>query len=209
LVSQIFYRIYVYMTEEENMIVAINKAITKYYPKMVKDSKRICSYNADKWAEDLLSFHLAEFLTKKSLEYKYKVCVTDDALLKYMGRAMSMGLKSSASPFWHQIRKPMYNNRGIYEVDYEGSNGDPIDYEVDHINEEFDTAKKDLSKVDCVEWALEQMHYYDKALIEQYYLQNKTYNDIVKYYGIPHSAVVRDITKAVKKLQEHCQHFIV
>lgn len=195
-------RIYVYMTTEDNMKVAINKAVTKHWDKMVQDSIRICGYNANQWAEDLLAFHIAELLTKKPLAWQYKLIVEDDALLNYMGKSMALGLKSSASPFWHQIRKPMYKNRELIPESYEY--GEEFE---DHINEEFDTAKKDRSKEECVEWALEQLNFYDRALIQQKFQQRKTYNEIKDYYGIPHTAVVKDTRAAVKKLKEYCKHF--
>lgn len=200
-----FVRIYVYMTEEDNMRVAINKAVTKHWDKMVQDSIRICGYNADQWAEDLLAFHIAEILTKKPLKWQYKLIVEDDALLNYMGKSMALGLKSSASPFWHQIRKSMYRNRELID-----SNEGGFDYGPEftsYINEEFDTAKKDKSKEECVEWALEQLNFYDRALIQQKYYQRKTYNEIKDYYGIPHTAVVKDTRAAVKKLRQYCKHF--
>jgi hypothetical protein len=64
------------LTDEE-MRVMINIKITLAYPKMMLDEKRITSYNYHLYS-DLLSFCMEQFLIKKSLDYQYKVCVTDD-----------------------------------------------------------------------------------------------------------------------------------
>jgi hypothetical protein len=53
----------------------INIAIAKHYAKMLKDERRITSYNYHLYS-DLLSFCMEQFLCKKNIDYQYKVCVT-------------------------------------------------------------------------------------------------------------------------------------
>jgi len=196
------------MTEqEEQMRIAVYRKVEQHYDKMVRDSKQVAGYNYSKYGQDLLAFTISEFLTKKDISYQYKVAVQDDKLLNYIGRAMSLGIKSHTSPFWIKYRRDMYNARGIYEVDYEGSNGKPIKYEPEFIDENFDVSKQYKSPTDCMEYAVEQLDFYYGALIEQYYYQGKTLQQISDYYNIPKYSVQQDLKAARKIIKEHCNHF--
>lgn len=86
------------MTKEEKKI-EIDKKITEKYDRMVQDSKRIASYNYDQYGQDLLSHCLSEFLEKKPIDYQYQVAVVDNKLPNYMGRSMSMAIRSNTSTF--------------------------------------------------------------------------------------------------------------
>lgn len=194
------------MTDEENMRVAVNMKVEQHWDKMVKDSKQIAGSNYNIYGEDLLMFTISDFLTKKDIAYQYKVAVTDDKLLNYLGRAMALNIKSNTSPFWTNYRKYLYNTRGIYEIEYEGTNGDPINYEVTTIDEDFDLEAKYKSATECMAWAVEQLDFYYGALVEQYYYQKKTFAEIAKYYNIPKYAIIKDIKEAKKILKQHCKH---
>lgn len=194
------------MTKEEDMKIAINLAIRKHWPKLVKDSKQIAGYNYEKYGEDLLAYALEKFLCDKSLEYQYQVCVIDNKLCNYIGRAMSMYIRSNSSPFWHKYRKDMYNNRGVYELEYEGSNGNPIDYECTYINEEIDSPEHLQNTPDCILWALNQIHWYYKRLLEDYYFKNMTYIEMHKKYNITLNSLKKDVTTGKKLIKELCQH---
>ena len=194
------------MTNEENMRVAVNMKVEQHWDKMVKDSKQIAGSNYHLYGQDLLMFTISDFLTKKDIAYQYKVAVTDDKLLNYLGRAMALNIKSNTSPFWTNYRKYLYNTRGIYEIEYEGTNGDPINYEVTTIDEDFDLEPKYKSATDCMQWAVEQLDFYYGALVDQYYYQKKTFVEIAEYYNIPKYAVIKDIKEAKKILKQHCKH---
>lgn len=189
------------LTEQEKKTL-IDRAITQAYPKMYKDFIRITSYNREHY-EDLLLFCLSEFLTKKSIDYQYKVAVTDGKLANYMGRSMSMNLKSSTSPFWQNYRKSAYNSRGAYLVEYEEYG----QHDLPEIQDP-DMELKDMNPRECMMWALEQINFYHRALLEEYYLNDKTYKDIREKYGIPLQHIRKDLEAGVKLLQEHCKHFI-
>ena len=189
------------LTDEE-MRNEINRVVTLSYPKMLKDFKRITSYNYIQY-EDLLPFCLSEFLIKKPIDYQFKVCVTDNKLVNYMGRSMSMNLKSSTSPYWSHYRKQAYNSRGSYLVEYQ-----------EHDKHEQITLKDpditllDENPLECVMYALEQIDFYHRTLLDEYYLQDKTYKDIREKFGIPLYHIRRDIENGVKLLQQYCKHFM-
>jgi len=189
------------LTEQEKKDL-VNRAITQAYPKMLKDFKRITSYNSEKF-EDLLQFCLSEFLSKKSIDYQYKVCVTDGKLVNYMGRSMSLNLKSSTSPYWSLHRRAAYNSRGSYLVEYDEHGK----HDLPEIQDP-DLQLKDVNPRECVMYALEQVDFYHRALLDEYYLQDKTYKQIQQKYGIPLYHIRKDIENGVKLLQEHCKHFM-
>ena len=182
------------LTDDEKRDM-INIAISKHYPKMLLDEKRITSYNYHLYS-DLLSFCLEEFLCKKDINYKYKVCVTDDAILNYMGRSMSLNLRSSTSPYWSHIRKDSYNYRGVYlaETDKSYVNGD---YDEITINEDAD--------YECMLIQLDKLSFYHKPLIIDYYLKNMTYAQLNKKYGIALRHLNQAINEGINIIRTECR----
>ena len=161
------------LTDDEKRDM-INIAIAKHYPKMLLDEKRITSYNYHLYS-DLLSFCMEQFLCKKDINYKYKVCVTDDAILNYMGRSMSLNLRSSSSPYWSHIRKDSYNYRGVYLAETDKAY---VTGQYDEITIQVDT------DFECMLIQLEKLDFYHKPLIIDYYIQGMTYIQLNKKYGI-------------------------
>jgi hypothetical protein len=180
----------------------INREITRCYPKMLADSLRITSYN-HKQFEDLLPFVISEFLTKKPIDYQYKVCCLDRKLLNYIGRSMSLNLRSSTSTYWNKYRKEAYNSRGSYLVEYDGFK----DYEWDEIIDP-DKQLEDMSPGECLHAAIDKLDFYFKALIMDYYLHDLTLKEMNEKYGIPLNSLRKDIKKGIKLIQQHCTHWV-
>ena len=184
-----------YNLTEDEMRDMINREITLAYPKMCKDEKRITSYNYHLYS-DLLSFVLAEFLGKKSIQYQFQVCCINKKVLNYMGRSMSLNLRSSTSPYWSHIRKDSYNYRGIYlaETDKSYVNGD---YDEITINEDDDYS--------CMLIQLEKLDFYHKPLIIDYYLKNMTYDQLNKKYGIALRHLRQAINEGLQIIKTECR----
>ena len=184
-----------YNLTEDEMRDMINIAITKHYPKMLKDEKQITSYNYHLYS-DLLSFCMEQFLCKKDINYQFKVCVTDDAILNYMGRSMSLNLRSSTSPYWSHIRRDSYNYRGIYlaETDKAYVNGDYDEIEISE-DDDFGCMLIQLSKLD----------FYHQPLITDYYLKNMTYQQLHKKYGISLKDLKTAIDEALLIIKTECK----
>jgi hypothetical protein len=182
------------MTEEDNMRVAINSAITKHWKKLVKDSKQVAGYNYNQYGEDLLLFCLSEFLTKKSLEYQFKVCVIDDKVCNYIGRSMSLNIRSNSSPFWNKYRKESYNSRGVYT-----SESDPINIQ-NSIEETYE-----IDARDCIMNYIEKLDFYHKALIEDYYINGLTYKEMHKKYGITLFSLKNGVKEGLEIIKNHCK----
>lgn len=183
------------LTDNEKRAL-IDREITLAYPKMYKDFLRITGYNNEQW-EDLLPFCISEFLTKKPINYQYQVAVIDKKLLNYMGRSMSLNLKSNSSPFWSQYRKPMYNNRGIYLAETDNNYKDG-NYDEVKIPGEMDN-------FDCMLYHLDKMDFYHKAIITDYFLNEMTYQQLHKKYGITLISLKKAVDAGLASIRNKCK----
>jgi hypothetical protein len=184
-----------YNLTEDEMRDMINREITLAYPKMLLDERQITSYNYHLYS-DLLSFVLSEFLSKKPIEYQYKVCCIDKKVLNYIGRSMSLNLRSSTSPYWSHIRRDSYNFRGIYlaETDKAYINGD---YDEIEINED--------DNYNCMLIQLNKLNFYLKPLIIDYYIQGMTYMQLNKKYGISLKHLKTAIDEGLNIIKTECK----
>ncbi len=184
-----------YNLTESEMRDMINREITLAYPKMLEDEKRITSYNYHLYS-DLLSFVLSEFLTKKDIHYKYKVCCVDKKILNYIGRSMSLNLRSSSSPYWNQIRKQSYNFRGVYLAETDQA----------YITGQYDeiTIAEDAD-FECMLLQLEKLDFYHKPLLIDYYIQGMTFIQLNKKYGISLRHLREAINKGLEIIRTECK----
>ena len=179
----------------------VNKKIEEHWDKMVADSKQVAGYNYDKYGEDLLMFTLSEFLNKKPIEYQYKVAVTDNKLPNYIGRAMSLQIRSSTSMFWRYYRKGAYNSRGVYEAEH-------VENEDLYDSDYLMSPDKEKSAYDCMMWVMKnELDWYEKVIIEEIYL-NKTPKKVFREkYGLPNNSFNKDLKKTITKFRKLCSQF--
>jgi len=189
---------------EEEMRKEINAKVALWYPKMVKDSKQISGANFEKYGEDLLAHCLEDFLVNKSIDYQYKVAIKDNKLVNYIGYSMGIAIKSSSSPFWFKYRKEAYNSRGIYLVEDGREEIDPLIEMGEEMDVEFDSPAYVKNDLDCVRYALEQLHWYDSHLINDYFIKGLTYQDMHVKYNISLNSLKKDINKALVKIKNIC-----
>lgn len=193
------------MISEDEMRQAINASVTKCWHKLVADSKQVAGGNYDVYGKDLLAHCLDEFFTKKSLEYQYQVAVVDNKLPNYIGRAMALHIKSSASTFYTKYRR---TSLGYTEIKLNSNS------EKDHSGllgfEELEIDDEELkykSPEDCMAWAVEQLNFYDKALIHKFYYDGWSKKEIAEHYDINKNSITNDIDRAKRKLKKLCIHF--
>ena len=183
----------------------INAKVTQYYPKMYRDSMQIAGANFEKYGSDLLAYCLEDFLCNKSIDYQYKISCIDEKLPNYIGYSMGLQIKSSSSPFWFKYRKEGYNSRGIYLVEDGSVEIDPsVEIEVDEIDDEFDSPYYIKNDLDCVRYALEQLHWYDRILVDDYFIKGLTYSSMHKKYNISLNSLKKDINSALNKIRKIC-----
>ena len=191
------------MTEEE-MKKQINAKVTQWYAKMYKDSIQISGANFEKYGEDLLAYCLEDFLCNKSIDYQYKISCIDEKLPNYIGYSMGLQIKSSSSPFWFKYRKEGYNSRGIYLAEDGSVEIDPSVEIGEEMDVEFDSPAYVKNDLDCVRYALEQLHWYDSHLINDYFIKGLTYQDMHVKYKISLNSLKKDINKALAKIKNIC-----
>ena len=193
------------MTDSEKR-EQINAKVALWYQKMYRDSKQISGTNFDKYGEDLLAYCLEDFLVNKSIDYQYKISCIDKKLPNYMGRSMALQIKSSTSPFWFKYRKEGYNSRGIYLVEDGKEELDPLIEIGEEMDVEFDSPYYVKNDLDCLRYALTQIHWYDKILIEEYYLKGMTYASLHKKYNITINSLKKDINSALTNIRKICSY---
>jgi hypothetical protein len=193
------------MSEEEKR-EQINAKVTQWYAKMYKDSMQIAGANFSLYGEDLLAYCLEDFLCNKDLDYQYKVSCIDDKLVNYIGRSMALQIKSSSSPFWFKYRKEGYNSRGIYLVEDGKEELDPLIEMGEEMDVEFDSPAYVKNDLDCLRYALTQIHWYDSHLVNDYFIKGLTYQDMHVKYGITLNSLKRDINKALTNIKKLCSH---
>lgn len=191
------------MTDSEKRKL-INDKVTQWYPKMYRDSVQIAGANFSFYGEDLLAYCLEDFLCNKDLEYQYKISCIDNKLVNYIGYSMSLQIKSSSSPFWFKYRKEGYNSRGIYLAEDGSVEIDPSVEIGEEMDDEFDSPYYIKNDLDCLRYALEQLHWYDKVLIDDYFIKGLTYSSMHKKYNISLNSLKKDINSALNKIRKIC-----
>jgi hypothetical protein len=187
--------------QKDRMRDEINREITKCYPKLELDFLQITGAGFKKF-DELLSYTLEYFLTKKTLEYQYQVVIIDGKFLNWMGRAMSLFLKSSTSPYYTHIRKPVVDHLPEYLAINDRSSSDNSDY-IPEIGD-----PRELDPMSCMLWALEQLDFYHRQLVTDYYLNGLKFGEIKEKYGININHVSRDVKYGLKLIRRKCKHFI-
>ena len=57
-------------------------------------------------------------------------------------------------------------------------------------------------------YAIEQMDFYHKAIITDYYLNDMTYHELHDKYGITLNSLKKAVNTAIKLIQKDCKQFI-
>ena len=120
-----------------------------------------------------------------------------------MGRSMSLHLKSSTSMYWKTHRRDLYNSRDVYNAEAKRE-----------YLEEFltmndpDTPIQEMNPRECMHHALENLDFYHKALLTDYYINKMTFYKMHLKYGITLDNLRKDVKNGVKLIQKHCKHFI-
>ena len=177
-----------YTDKEKHQI--INDAITEMYIQLQGNATNVATYNSDKWADNLLADTLERFL-KRPIKDKWKIFM-QGKLERYLTSAMSLALRSSTSPFFHKYRK-VYTRVVDKELKSDGGAWEIIeDGDDTFLHEAAEIAGK----------AVDELHFYDRQLIKDYYYSGYNLTEIGEKYNINAQRVGRDIKKALKKLEE-------
>ena len=64
----------------------------------------------------------------------------------------------------------------------------------------------DESLYQCFQDAMGKLDFYDKALIDKYFYDDWTLQQIYEYYGISKRHIIKDINRTLQQIREHCKH---
>lgn len=177
-----------YTDQEKHKI--INDAITEMYTQLQGNATNVATYNSDKWADNLLADTLERYL-RRPIEDRWEIFM-QGKLERYLTSAMSLALRSSTSPFFHRYRKVytkiadqhLTSDGGEWEVDESGD------------NKMLKLAAEEAGK------AVNELHFYDRQLIKDYFYSGYNLTEIGEMYNINAQRVGRDIKKALAKLEQ-------
>ena len=186
------------MTKENK----INKYVGEWYEWMMGEVKRnIAKDGMRDYAEDLLHHVILDLYNLPA--DKITQMVEDDKLRWYILSGCGLQLRSSSSPFYRLHRRekmqarenyshfysplsPTFNGLGILDREYE-----PYDDIIERLQECFD---KEMG----------ELHFYERALMEKYFVEKWSIQKIHKFYNISKTHIVKDINRALDIIRDKC-----
>ena len=171
----------------------VDRWVTGNYEWLAEEIERnVCKGKMKEYAPDLTSY-LIESLYYLP-EEKVTQLLDDDKVGHYLLVGAGMQLRSSTSPFYLKFRKHKMSAReqgqvghsfNIFEKPYE---------------------EYDESLYQCFLEAKEELHWYEKNLIDKYFYQEWTLQQLYEYYGISKKHIIKDINSALNTIRQHCKH---
>ena len=106
----------------------------------------------------------------------------------------SQQLRSSTSPFYRIYRQEKSWSR---EDGIEGS-----------FNSIFDRPEEvyDDSLMECFKETYDNLHWYDKEIMNKYWYENKSIEEVYKYYGISKIHLIKDINRIINQIRTKCNN---
>lgn len=180
------------MTKEE---IQIRKALTKVYPQLLINAKKVCSYSFDKYGLDLIAV-CVEFFLRKPLEAQLKT-IEDNKLENFITFMMAIQLKSSTSKFYKEYRQHHIKQRELYDISYEKYGFESV------TNDAFEDEPNRL--IECIQKQITKLDPYSQMLIRERVILESSYTDISKRYNINYPSLKRDTDKALTEIKELCK----
>ena len=180
--------------EEENKIIDIRERWFRDNMKWLQHDvqHKICKSSGPMkdYAPDLLQVAILQFL-KKPLEVQYQM-ISEEKAGWYILVTCTRHIQSSTSPFYNQVRKFKMSTRSgaLPEVSNEEDPGaDPF--------AEFEWYQ-------CYKRVSDNMSFYYRALLEDKYMHQLTFDEIRAKYDITKNSLVGDIKLALQYIRCKC-----
>lgn len=166
--------------------MSISEYISNNYQKLYQAAKNITK--GHDLTDDLFQHCIEVILTDKNQE-KILVMAENNQLHYYFVSILIRNYNSSTSRFHYQYRKPIENftDKDVYDMDIEQD-----DY--DHSLE---------PKIEFIEENIKDLSFYDKKMLEYYYYDGMSYQQISDLTRIPKTSVWNTVTKTIKKIKEN------
>jgi RNA polymerase sigma factor (sigma-70 family) len=175
------------LTKEEKEQVII-EWWDKNYKQLQINVHKVCGYSLaaiSKWGSDIIPY-VYESFRKMPLDKQYDIIVNGNPE-NYVTRSMALSIKSSTSMFYHTYRK---FSRKSDEVSL-NRHDKPFE-------STWELREQQIAKV---REAMQDLDYYDKYLVSEYYIQGNTAKHIAEKTGISSATIGKSLKKALKKLK--------
>ena len=180
------------------MEVKVNNELQAVADQLFINAQKVCTYNFDKWGADLVS-HTVLYFLNQPIEKKFAIVTTPSkkvsALERYLTSAMSLAVRSSTSPFYSKHRKHIESHRILYD-DYDYSDRIGFAEAADSEGDIWTNMKAQLPLL------IEELHFYDKYLIQKHYMEQLTVAEISQLTKITPQRLSKDIRFALKQIKE-------
>jgi len=174
----------------------ISKEITKIYPQLDINCRKVCGAAYERYGVDLLPYCIEIFLDKP-LDVQLKV-IKDNKLEHYITHVMNFQLKLGTTGFYHKYRKHHEKQREYY-TNYVYSE-DQVSY-----NDAFEDENPTLQ---CVQKVIEDFDPYKKMLVDEIIIKGNTFQYISDKYNITYTHLSRDLKSIKKEIKKLCQHLL-
>ena len=176
----------------------LNEYVSKWYKWLLGEVKRnIAKDRMSEYATDLLHHIILDLYNMD--EDKISQMIDDDKLRWYVLRGCALQLKSSTSPFYRLHRKEKLQSRENFV----------------HSGDESFSGKGILEKIyepyvednlwDCFQREMDNLHWYQKTLMNRYWMENWTLTEMYKHYNISKTHLIRDLNEAMNIIRENCK----
>ena len=179
------------MTDQER----VSKEITKIYPQLVINMRKVCGQGFDRWGYDLLSVAVEFFLTKP-IEQQIRT-IEEGKLENFITYIANIQLKSSSSKFYNVYRKPFMSSRELFD-DYKYE--EPENYNA--LGEEFSYA------IDCIKCELEKLDVFERMVFTEVLVDGEKFARVAKKYNIRYYWLKTTAEEVKLKIKEKCRTYL-
>jgi hypothetical protein len=173
----------------------LDKFVEKEYKWIDREIRNNIAKNqmAD-YADDLLQEMIIQLYNMK--EEKIEQLLDNGKLKWYVLSGAGMQLRSSTSPFYQRIRKHKMSAR---EFGLPGTDANIFE-KIDD-TEELSTECYYI----CMQREIENLHWYNKTLLQEYWIQGLHLEDLHQKYKISKAHLTKDLNAAILQIRENCE----
>ena len=184
------------MIKVKTLEALVREELTKVYPQLQINCRKVCGDGYDKWGHDLLHMCIEIFLEKKLVDQLYTIHIgkIEHFITNIMNRQLKLG---KTTRFWHKHRKFTNSIREYYTDHF-------MYKEEDSFKKPFEDEVTDLMQ--CINIQINKLDPFQKMLIKEKVDLGYTYRDIENKYNIPYSALQGELKRVLKKIKQTCKH---
>ena len=180
------------MTGKQDTKRRIDKWVEEKYEWLEYEiSTNICKGRMSEYSGDLL-VHMLEYIYNMD-DDKVNQMLDDGKLEWWLLVGAGRELRSGNSPFYRKYRKEKMQSR---ENGLSGSHSNIFDGVYEEYDEEL---------YDCFKEAYDDLHFYQKALMDKYFYQEMSLQQIHEHYSISKRHLINDINAAINIIRDKCK----